>query len=76
MKKKALFLLSAMIILSCNLSAQQNDSNTPLHLLKPAYRNGYGVPTVSDVIAKIDQVSINVMGCCYHFAEPTSCMKG
>lgn len=29
MKKKALFLLSVMIILSCNLSAQQNDSNTP-----------------------------------------------
>ena len=61
MKKKALFLLSAMIILSCNLSAQQNDSNTPLHLLKPAYRNGYGVPTVSDVIAKIDQV--------FHYVE-------
>lgn len=36
--------------------AQQNDSNTPLHLLKPSYRNGYGDPTIEEVKAKVDQV--------------------
>ena len=35
---------------------QVNDSNTPLHLLKPAYRVGYGVATADSVKAVIDRV--------------------
>lgn len=33
-----------------------NDSNTPLHLMKPAYRVGYGVSSVDDVKQTIDRV--------------------
>ena len=39
-------------------SAQQvvNDNNTPLHLMQPAYRVGYGVPTAESVKQTIDRV--------------------
>ena len=37
-------------------NAQQNDNNTPLHLMKPAYRVGYGIPTASSVKQTIDRV--------------------
>ena len=53
-----LFILS----LSCALglasaSAQQvNDNNTPLHLMKPAYRISYGIPAVNDVKQTIDRI--------------------
>ena len=33
-----------------------NDSNTPLHLLKPDYKYGYGVSTKQEVKAAIDRV--------------------
>lgn len=33
-----------------------NDSNTPLHLLKPDYKHGYGVSTKQDVKKSIDKV--------------------
>lgn len=33
-----------------------NDSNTPLHLLKPDYKQGYGVSTKQEVKAAIDRV--------------------
>lgn len=33
-----------------------NDSNTPLHLLKPDYKYGYGVSTKQEVKAAIDKV--------------------
>ena len=33
-----------------------NDSNTPLHLLKPDYKNGYGVSTPETVKAVMDKV--------------------
>ena len=33
-----------------------NDSNTPLHLMKPAYRVGYGVSKAEDVKRTIDRV--------------------
>lgn len=33
-----------------------NDSNTPLHLLKPDYKHGYGVSTKQEVKAAIDKV--------------------
>lgn len=38
-------------------TAQQvNDNNTPLHLMKPAYRVGYGVPARDDVKRTMDRV--------------------
>ena len=40
-----------------NLCAQQiNDNNTPLHLMKPAYRIGYGVSTPEQVKQTMDRV--------------------
>jgi rhamnogalacturonyl hydrolase YesR len=33
-----------------------NDSNTPLHLMKPAYRVGYGIPTTDEVKKTMDRV--------------------
>lgn len=33
-----------------------NDSNTPLHLLKPDYKHGYGVSTKQELKAAIDKV--------------------
>ena len=40
------------------MSAQPavNDNNTPLHLMKPAYRVGYGVPAEAEVKQVIDRV--------------------
>lgn len=38
-------------------SAQQvNDNNTPLHLMKPEYKTGYGIPTVDKVKTAMDRV--------------------
>ena len=39
-------------------SAQQviNDNNTPLHLMKPAYQIGYGIPTTENVKQTMDRV--------------------
>jgi len=38
-------------------NAQQiNDNNTPLHLMKPQYTTGYGVPAVEDVKHTMDCV--------------------
>jgi hypothetical protein len=31
-----------------------NDSNTPLHLMKPAYRIGYTIPKAEDVKQAMD----------------------
>ena len=33
-----------------------NDNNTPLHLMKPVYETGYGVPAAADVKNTIDRV--------------------
>ena len=40
------------------LTAQQpvNDNNTPLHLMQPEYKTGYGVPTPASVKQTIDRV--------------------
>lgn len=64
MKLKNITLLIVVSILAINSYAQQNDSNTPLHLLKPAYRNGYGVPTIEEVKATVDKV--------FHYIEPNT----
>lgn len=37
-------------------TAQVNDNNTPLHLMKPAYRIGYGIPQEAEVKQTIDRV--------------------
>ena len=38
-------------------NAQQvNDSNTPLHLMKPEYKVGYGIPAESEVKQTMDRV--------------------
>ena len=39
-----------------NASGDVNDNNTPLHLMKPAYRLGYGVAKAADVKAVMDRV--------------------
>jgi len=36
--------------------AQVNDNNTPLHLMKPAYRVGYGIPKEAEVKQVMDRV--------------------
>ena len=63
--KKILFILFAIQISLFNVSAQTpvNDNNTPLHLMQPAYRLGYGIPTADSVKAVMDRVL------CYISAE-------
>lgn len=54
MKKNILTLCA---VLSCGAAIGQiNDNNTPLHLMKPAYRIGYGVSTVEQVKQTMDRV--------------------
>ena len=53
--------LLACLFLGGIASAQENgqpvnDSNTPLHLLKPAYRVGYGVVSADDIKQDMDRV--------------------
>lgn len=46
-----------LLTVSAPLCAQQiNDHNTPLHLMKPAYRVDYGLPAVEEVKATMDRV--------------------
>lgn len=63
--KKNLFILFAIQFSLFNVSAQTpvNDNNTPLHLMQPAYRLGYGVPMADSVKAVMDRVL------CYISAE-------
>ena len=53
-------LLTALLIFAATgtATAQQavNDNNTPLHLMKPAYRVGYGIPGRADVKQTMDRV--------------------
>ena len=43
-------MMAALMMTAMPVMAQQvNDSNTPLHLMRPAYRIGYGVSTVEQV---------------------------
>ena len=41
---------------SVAMAQQINDNNTPLHLMKPAYRLGYGIPAKADVKLTMDRV--------------------
>ena len=38
------------------MAQQVNDSNTPLHLMRPAYKIGYGVSSVEQVKQTMDRV--------------------
>ena len=50
-------LLTFCAVLSCGTAfGQVNDNNTPLHLMKPAYRVGYGVSTPEQVKQTMDCV--------------------
>ena len=54
---KRLFLSFLSVLMMTAVIAQQvNDSNTPLHLMKPEYKVGYGIPTVSEVKQTMDRV--------------------
>ena len=47
----------ALMMVATPVMAQQvNDSNTPLHLMRPAYRIGYGVSSVEQVKQTMDRV--------------------
>lgn len=62
MKLKPICLSTALLLLlgmwSCVEPKQevQNDSNTPLHLLQPAYNTPYGPLTVEEIKADLDRV--------------------
>lgn len=59
MKKDILALSLLICFAACYGShepATVNDSNTPLHLLKPVYEVPYGVPTASDIKSSVDKV--------------------
>ena len=59
MMKQKLILLLLLGGFGCmsTVSAQQvNDNNTPLHLMRPQYQVGYGVPTAERVKQTIDRV--------------------
>ena len=57
-KNHKLILLTSFIACHSFFCAAQtvNDNNTPLHLMKPAYRVGYGVSKADDVKAVMDRV--------------------
>ena len=40
--------------------SQMNDSNTPLHLMKPQYKTPYGIPTEKQIKADIDRVMLYI----------------
>ncbi|MBQ8592983.1 MAG: glycoside hydrolase family 88 protein [Bacteroidaceae bacterium] len=70
MKVKTLSMMGAIVLLSITgeVYAQKkekeiNDSNTPLHLLKPDYQTPYGAPTVEQVKATMDRVLNYLEGC-------------
>ena len=41
---------------SASKNEQVNDNNTPLHLMKPAYKIGYGIPTAESVKHTMDRI--------------------
>ncbi|MCR5680640.1 MAG: glycoside hydrolase family 88 protein [Prevotella sp.] len=53
---------SALVLCACTVMpaawGQQvvNDNNTPLHLMRPAYRVGYGIPKMEEVKQVMDRV--------------------
>ena len=56
-----LIVLGAIMPMTGNAQQPVNDNNTPLHLMKPAYKLGYGIPTETEVKQKMD--------CVLHYIE-------
>lgn len=54
--RKVLFLLISLFVATPLFAQQVNDNNTPLHLMKPAYRIGYGVSKPEEVKQVMDRV--------------------
>ncbi|MDF9828730.1 glycoside hydrolase family 88 protein [Parabacteroides sp. PF5-6] len=54
----SLYLSGVVFLGACQPKAEQevNDSNTPLHLLQPAYQNPYGIPSESSIKQVLDRV--------------------
>jgi len=50
------FLLCGEVLVTTASAQQMNDNNTPLHLMKPEYKTGYGIPTVESVKQVTDRV--------------------
>ena len=50
------FLLSSFFCVALCAQTPVNDNNTPLHLMKPQYRIGYGIPQADQVKQTIDRV--------------------
>lgn len=53
---KKLFTIVLLLVAITADAQQVNDSNTPLHLLKPNYTHKYGIPTTEEVKHTIDKV--------------------
>lgn len=57
MKHKIALHAALILMAAMPTHAQQiNDNNTPLHLMKPAYKVSYGIPTTEEVKATMDRV--------------------
>ena len=54
--RKVLFSLISLFVTTPLFAQQVNDNNTPLHLMKPAYRIGYGVSKSEEVKQVMDRV--------------------
>ena len=60
MKKYSVILLTLLMVGTAfaqnGAKETMNDNNTPLHLMKPEYRVGYGVSKAEEVKAVMDRV--------------------
>ena len=54
--RKVFFSLISLFVTTPLFAQQVNDNNTPLHLMKPAYRIGYGVSKSEEVKQVMDRV--------------------
>ena len=54
--RKVFFSLISLFVTTPLFAQQVNDNNTPLHLMKPAYRIGYGVSKPEEVKQVMDRV--------------------
>jgi Predicted unsaturated glucuronyl hydrolase involved in regulation of bacterial surface properties, and related proteins len=53
---KKTFFLALLFSVTLANAQQINDSNTPLHLMKPDYHTPYGVPATADIKAQMDKI--------------------
>lgn len=54
------FACMATLITSAQTEKQMNDSNTPLHLMKPQYKTPYGTPSEDMIKSSIDRVMLYI----------------